>query len=158
MKKSLTLFVLFLFVSSVVYSQVPGEKHVPKPVLAKFAAEYPNIKPTRWEAKFGKQYEAVMMHDNKPARARYAADGTPLFLAHHHNAASVPAIITAGVLAEFAGFKVDWATQVQNFKLGTHRYLVHFSKPGYVLKVLINSDGTVHTGKDDEIESISNDK
>lgn len=159
MKKSLTLFLFFLFAGTVLNAQnVPGQKLVPKAVLDKFAMEYPGITPKKWELKFGKQYEAVMIHEGKAARARYAANGTPITLSHHHTAATLPATISAGVLAEFAGFKVDWATQVQNFKQGTNRYLVHFSKPGYILKVLINSDGTVFTGKDDELEEASNEK
>lgn len=150
MKKIFLLFLLLNGWLGATYSQVPGQKLVPKAVLDKYATDFPGITPKRWVVKWGKQYEAVIIHNNKPARARYYADGKKHFVAYHYKGSEVPATTCAGVLAQFTGFKVDWATQVVNSEKGTDRFWLHLSKPGHILKVFVNADGTVVTDLKEE--------
>ena len=67
------------------------------------------------------------------------------FVHTHHPAAVVPAAFTAKVLAEYAGFKVDWANEWKNYITGNHVIELRLTKPGYVLKAFVKPDGTVIT-------------
>lgn len=152
MKKLIALFILFQGITLAAIAQVPGQKLVPKAVLDKYATDFPGITPKRWEVKLGKQYEAVLTHDNKPCRARYFADGSKHFTAWHVKGVDVPSTATAGIFASFPGFKVEWATHTINHKNNTDRYWIRLTKPGHVLKVLVDANGTVVTNaKDDEM-------
>lgn len=153
MKKITVLFLLFQTLTFLGEAQVPGQKLVPKAVLDKYAADFPGITPKRWEVKIGKQFEAVLVHDNKPCRARYFSTGEKHFTAYHVNGPDVPSTVTAGILSSFSGFKVEWATHTINYKNNTDRYWIRLTKPGHVLKVLVNADGTVVTNaKSEEME------
>jgi len=153
MKKLSFLLVLFTGLMLTSQAQVPGQKLVPKVVQDKFAADFPGITPKRWEAKLGKQFEAVCVHNNKECRARYFASGERHFTAYHYNGPDVPSVISSSLLSQFSGFKVEWATQVINHKNGTDRYWVRMTKPGYILKAFVNADGTAVTDlKEDEMK------
>jgi hypothetical protein len=153
MKKILVLMLLFQGISYFSNAQVPGQKLVPKAVLDKFATDFPGITPKRWEVKAGKQSEAVLTHNNKPCRARYFNSGEKHFTSYHYQAAEVPSVISSSILSTFVGFKVEWATQIINHKLGTDRYWVRLTKPGYILKAFVNADGTaVKDLKEDDMK------
>ncbi|HYG51625.1 MAG TPA: hypothetical protein VD905_12020 [Flavobacteriales bacterium] len=155
MKKLFLLMLLFQGLSLVSNAQVPGQKLVPKPVLDKFAADFPGINPKRWEAKAFKQYEAVLIHNNKECRARYSNDGKKITTSYHWNGADVPSVVSSAVLSQFPGFKVEWATQIINHTTNTDRFWVRLSKPGFILKAFVNADGTVVTGmKDDDVKDL----
>jgi hypothetical protein len=142
MKKILVLMLLFQGISFFSTAQVPGQKLVPKPVLDKFATDFPGITPKRWEVKAGRQFEAVLVHDNKACRARYFNTGEKHFTAYHYPAADVPSTISSTLLSSFTGFKIEWATRTINHKNNTDRYWIRLTKPGYVLKAFLNADGT----------------
>jgi hypothetical protein len=145
-RHALSLLLILGFISSVFAQNVPGEKMVPQPVKTKFKAEYPNSVLKRWEIKAGvKEYVAVFTDNNLAKRARYKADGTPVFLTVHHPSSVVPTAVSAKVLAEYSGFKVDWANEWKNFVNGNHVIEIHLSKPGYVLKAFVKPDGSVIT-------------
>lgn len=155
MKNIFTLFLFFILMNA--GAQVPGQKLVPKAVLDQFAVDFPGITPKRWEAKIGKQFEAVMIHNNKPSRARYDANGRHLFTTYHWTGNTCPDAAKNAILATFSGFKVDWANEVINLEKGTDRFLIHLSKPGHILKVFVNADGSVVTdGKEEEFNDAGN--
>lgn len=141
------LFQGFTFISS---AQVPGQKLVPKAVLDKFTTDFPGITAKRWEVKIGKQYEAVLIHNNKPCRARYFASGEKNFTAYHYQSTEVPSVISSSLLSLFVGFKIEWATQILDHKKNTDRFWVRLTKPGYVLKAFVNADGTPVTDLKEE--------
>lgn len=148
--KKLSLFSLLMvmFLSFTYAQNVPGANQVPAAVKTKFKAEYPNAVIKRWEIKpVVKEYVAVFTDQNLAKRARYKADGTPVLLHTFHPAAAVPSSVSAKILAEYAGFKVDWANEWKNFITGNHFYEIRLSKPGYILKVYVKPDGSVITDK-----------
>ena len=154
MKKLFSLFVLFLGFSILASAQVPGQKLVPKPVLDAYAKDFPGVTPKRWEVKAGKNYEAVIVHNDKPCRARYHATGVARWVSYHWSGTTCPSTASAATLANFPGFKVDWATQTINKEKGTDRFLIRLSKPGHILKVYVNADGTVVTnGTEEDLQS-----
>lgn len=130
----------------------PGIKLVPKPVLDQFAKDFPGVSAKRWELKPGKQHEAVLMHNNMHCRARYYANGEKHFTSYSYSAANVPQNISAVILNEFKDFKVKHAVRVINHKKNTDRYWVRLTKPGFVLKALVNADGTFAFEDDDEFD------
>jgi hypothetical protein len=53
-------------------------------------------------------------------------------------------------LSQFPGFKIEWATEIINHKENTDRFWVRLTKPGFVLKALVNADGTTVTSLKEE--------
>lgn len=155
MKKHLLTALFILGCMAVSLAQVPGAKATPVAVKNKFKSEYPSAVIKRWEVKpVVKEYVAVFVDQNLSKRARYKADGTPLFLHIHHPKAAVPATATSKVLAEYPGFTADWANEWKNFRNGNHFMEIRFSKPGYVLKAVVKPDGTVVTDKKQSEEAM----
>ncbi|HLP12323.1 MAG TPA: hypothetical protein VK177_10365 [Flavobacteriales bacterium] len=153
MKRLIVLMILFQGFSLVSTAQVPGQKLVPKPVLDQYALDFAGITPKRWEVKVLKQFEAVLIHNNKECRARYANDGKKISTSYHWNGADVPSVISSSLLTQFPGFKIEWATQIINHVAKTDRFWVRLTKPGFILKAFVNADGTVVTGaKEDEMK------
>lgn len=155
-KLLLSFFLLGIIISSARAQVVPGEKQVPKVVLDKFKADFPNQKVKRWEVKHWKpkHYEAVFVYNNMPTRARYFDSGEAYLVSHTYNANQLPSTVSAATLAAFPGFKLDWAHEIKNKKNNTDVFLLHLSKPGHILKVFVNADGTVFTGKDEDFKGM----
>lgn len=151
MKRPLLLAFMIVIASTFLSAQVPGEKLVPAKIKTQFSADFPGITPKRWEKK-GADWVAVMTHNNKPARARYTKEGRQRWVTHHWRGPEVPSNITAKILADYPDFKVDWATETENPNTKKHTFWVHLSKPGFVLKVLVNADGSYTKETDESIE------
>ena len=146
--KNPILLLLFVFgIINITNAQsVPGEKTVPAAVKAKFKTEYPNAVIKWWETKaVVKEYVAVFVDQNLQKRARYKADGKPVLLHIAYPAASVPTTYSSKITTEYTGFKVDWANEWNNFITGNHFVEVRLSKPGYILKVFVDTNGNVIT-------------
>jgi hypothetical protein len=151
MKTPLCILVAFILISINAISQ-PGSKLVPQVVKDQYLKDFPGIVPARWEVKAGKQFEAVLTHNNMHCRARYFASGEKHFTAYHYPAANVPQNVSSIILQEYKGFKVDWATRLINHKKNTDRYWVRLTKPRFVLKALVNADGTFAHADDEDME------
>ncbi len=140
MKKLLPLFLLFSVLGTASFSQVIGEKWVNQKVKDQFAADFPGVTPTRWEKK-GTDAVAHMQHDGKKATARYTKEGRQRWVTHAWKGKDLSATITDPILKEYPGFTPNWATESDNPNTKKHQFWVHLSKPGAVLKVLMNADG-----------------
>ena len=143
MKKLIILLATLFCVN--INAQIVKEDKVPKVVLNTYAKDFPSIKVIRWEKKAWSpkaHFEAVLDYNGMRTRSRYIEDGTPIFVSHFYTSAKIPTIVSAPTLASFIGFKVDWAIQTKNFLTKNDRFWLHLSKPGHILKVLVNtSDG-----------------
>ncbi len=146
MKKSVFLFLVFLGISSFANAQVVKETDVPKAVLDQYHKDYPNIVAMHWELnnwKPKKQYVAQLNFNGISTRARYIEDGTKVWSILTYTANQVTPVMSAATLAQFAGFKVDWATEVKNYSNNTDVIDLRMSKSGYILHAYVNPDGTV---------------
>ena len=151
MKRFFTLSLILLFTGIVSFAQVPGEKFVPDNVKAKYSKDFPDASLKRW-VKMGKDYKAVMVHENKDAWVRYTKDARMRWVCHTWRGNDVPAIYTDKIEQDFPGFKANWATETDNPNLNKHQFLIRLSKPGFVLKVLMNADGTYAKESNEDLE------
>lgn len=137
----LLLFVLG-FTLTTTAQTVPGEKMVPATVKTKFKTDFPSASLKRWEVKaVVKEYVAIFVDQNLNKRIRYKADGSPVIMYIHYPGASVPATYTSKLTTEFPGYKIDWATEWKNYINGNNFVEVRMSKPGYVVKVIVDTNG-----------------
>jgi len=132
---------VFLFIGLVSIGQAKNEKIVPEAVKVQCAKDFPDATSKRWH-RAGKDFKMTMQHNNKHAWVRYTAQGKRRWTCHSWKGLDVPSNLTDKILADFPGFKANWATETENPNLKTHQFLVRLSKPGFVLKVLMNADGT----------------
>lgn len=142
MKQLLLLSIALLFSSAFSFAQVPGEKMVPKIVKDQFATDFPDASLKNWVKKAGPDYRANMIHDNKTAWVRYSNSGKLKWVCHSWKGNEIPSKILNPILGVYPGFTANWATETDNKLNGKHQFLVRLSKPGVVLKVLMNADGT----------------
>jgi hypothetical protein len=131
-------------------AQVPGEKVVPQVVKDKFASDFSDASIKRWQKK-GRDFIAHMTHENKNAHVRFTKEGRIRWINHSWKGGDLPAKIVDPILKEFPGFTANWANENENPNLNKHHFYVRLSKPGFVLKVLMNSDGTFAKENNDEL-------
>lgn len=135
-------------------AQVQGENLVPKKVKEQYALKFPDATTKKWQKK-GRDFVATMTHENKDAWVRYTKDGKMRWVCHTWKGPDVPVRLMTKILGDFPGFKASWATETENPNLNKHQFLIRLTKPGFVLKVLINADGTY--AKED-IKELKNDR
>lgn len=154
MKKLLTLSIMLIFSSAISFGQIiPGEKMVPKVVKDQFAKDFPDASIKNWVKKAGPDYRANMIHDNKNAWVRYSSTGKMKWVGHSWKGHEIPANILNPILEQYPDFTANWATETDNKINGKHQFLVRLSKPGFVLKVLMNADGTFAHEDSEDLKS-----
>jgi len=151
MKKTLLLSMVFLFIGLVSLGQAKNEKMVPQVVKDQFAKDFPDASNKRWH-RAGKDFKMTMQHNNKHSWVRYTKEGRMRWVCHTWKGLDVPSNLTDKILADFPGFKANWATETESPNLKKHQFLVRLSKPGFVLKVLMNADGTYAKEDSDDLK------
>ena len=85
------------------------------------------------------------------AWVRYTKVGKMRWVSHKWKGLDVPTNLTDKIATDFPGFTANWATETENPNLKKHHFLVRLSKPGFVLKVLMNADGTYAKENSEEL-------
>lgn len=139
MKKMFFILLGIAILSQVSIAQKVSASKVPQAVTKTFKSKFPAASSIKWELE-NADYEANFKINGKEMSANFDKMGTWLETETEIKVSALPASVRATLSKEFAGFKIEEASQIESAKNGScYEAEVEKGKESY--DVLFSADG-----------------
>ena len=142
MKNILVLLLCVALMRDAASAQKISAEKVPAAVSSAFKEKFPNITAVKWEIEKVNQYEATFKGNGSEMSANFDNTGKWLETETEIKVSALPAAVTSVLKKDFAGFKINEASKIENAANG-NCFEAEIEKGIEIYDVLFTSDGKV---------------
>ena len=142
MKKTLLALLTVAIVSNSVSAQKIAAEKVPVAVTTAFKTKFPTVLKTSWEMENKTEFEANFHINGVETSANFDNTGKWLETETELKIAALPNAIQSTIKKDYAGFKINEASKIENIKNGKC-FEAEIEKGEETFDVLFTADGKV---------------
>lgn len=142
MKKTLLALLTVAIVSNSVSAQKIATEKVPVAVTTAFKTKFPTVLKTSWEMENKTEFEANFHINGVETSANFDNTGKWLETETELKIAALPNAIQSTIKKDYAGFKINEASKIENIKNGKC-FEAEIEKGEETFDVLFTADGKV---------------